>query len=108
MARSGDLYKSSPTMKRGEDGNMGVSKPAAASGEQGAGANMAAGAEDGSIDGAAMKPHVEAMHERHMREMKDMHKRHEDEHGDMHKRHQKEHATLHEIVHGKAHSEKKD
>ena len=119
MASRAKLYDNSPTTKRGDDGKVGISRPSKADGNdmgvsggpalQGGGNGMPVDKEHPQdMGGGDMEAHVAAMHERHMREMKDMHKRHEDEHSDMHKRHQKEHETLHKIVHGEKKPEHKE
>ena len=87
MAKSEKLYKDSPTMKRGEDGHMGVHKPKEADKED---MGLAGGEIEGAGNGMPVHAKMAEMHKRHHEEMKSMHGRHESEAADMHKRHQKE------------------
>lgn len=94
MARSAELYKDSPSLKRDKDsGKMGVSKPSQADAEN---MGLAGGPMPGTPGEMPVALHgaVVDMHDRHEVERKDMHKRHEDEVKDMHKRHLKEVSKL--------------
>ncbi len=71
------LYKESPTLERGEDGNMAVSKKQDKRGEE---------PKPGADGEPAAEPHEEAR----IQEIKDMHTRHETEMKAIHKRHEKE------------------
>ena len=85
MSKSDRLYKDSPKVERKESGDVGISRPSEATGEDiGTDGSPLPGAGDG------MPVAVEQMHDRHSKEMGDMHKRHETEQKDMHKRHSKE------------------
>lgn len=117
MAKSSKLYKDSPSLKRGEDGDVGVQKPSEADAT-----DMGLAGETGQGEGAeqAQMPiethqaherretkhrHVHehlAMHHRHEMEhvthtgdKKELHKKHEAEHADMHDRHHQEVKTMH-------------
>lgn len=80
--KSDKLYSSSPTIKRGSDDKVGVSKPTKADAENMAvSGNPLPGGQDGEMP-------------LHIKQFVDMHDRHEQEMKDMHKRHQKEHEML--------------
>lgn len=72
------LYKDSPKLERGEDGNMQSIKPSSKPQTDG----------ESDMDAPGMEPKEEA----HIQELKDMHKRHEIEMNAYHTRHQKEAA----------------
>lgn len=65
--RSEKMYKESPSLKRGEDGKVGVSKPE----------KKAAGAAGGG-DGA--EKHILEMEQKHAKERMDLYHKHESEH----------------------------
>lgn len=79
MGKSAELYKNSPSVKRGEDGKPGISRPSKADSD-----SMGTGGNPLPTDGDGEMPvhvkQVNDMHERHIQEMKDMHKRHQKEH----------------------------
>lgn len=85
MAKSAKLYSKSPSLKRGDDGEMGVHTPTEADGE-----NM--GAEGNPLpatEGQGQMPiQVHQSNERH-----ELHHKHVHEHLAVHKRHEAEHAT---------------
>lgn len=78
--KSDKLYGDSPTVKRGEDGEMSVKKPSDGGAED-PGATMGPIKEEHEAERTSMhKRHEEeqkSMHERHSKDMKEMHKRHE-------------------------------
>ena len=108
MSRSEKMYKDSPKLERGEDGNMGVKKPSPADAE-----NM--GTAGGAIPGTPGEMPVQAhqaherreMHHKHAHEHLQMHSRHELDHAghkegdksEMHKRHEEELKGMHEKHH---------
>lgn len=76
--KSDRLYKKSPSIKRGQDGKVGISKPTEADAEDmGVSGNPLPG-DDGKMP-ISMEQLMAEMHERHMTELKDMHKRHASE-----------------------------
>lgn len=112
-SRSARLYAASPTLERGEDGNMGVKKPSVeprhetARGDTPQGEQMATGTEGLPVH---MRHHLERgeLHRRHLHEHHQMHHRHQTEHAHhvhgggthstlaaMHERHENERAELH-------------
>lgn len=75
------LYKDSPRLERGEDGNMKATKPSASRQE--------ADKTQGGID---ERQDVTPEEDARIQEIKDMHSRHQKEMEAIHKRHQKEDA----------------
>lgn len=80
-ARHKRLYKDSPKLERGEDGNMKSTKPSEKEKESD---KTQAGVDDVKMDD------VEPSEDARMQEIKDMHSRHQKEMESVHKRHQKE------------------
>lgn len=87
MAKSSKLYKDSPSLKRGESGEMGIEKPSDSDKEDmGLSGNPLPGGGDGMpVD--AHQAEREEMGKKHVQEHKDMNKRQEKEHEAMHARH---------------------
>lgn len=83
MSKSEKLYKDSPKLERGEDGEMGVKKPSEADKE-----NM--GASGNPLPGSSGEMPIEMVHQGQRREM---HHRHATEHLAMHHRQETEHAA---------------
>lgn len=73
------LYKDSPKLERGEDGNMQSVKPSQKEADK-----VQSGIDDVKMD------EVEPSEDARMQEVKDMHSRHQKEMEAIHKRHQKE------------------
>lgn len=98
MMGSKDIYKNSPKLSRGEDGKMGVKKPAAQSGEEEtdeAKEGMPVEAQDTmarhNLDRHMMHTKHEHEHAMHKgSDKKEMHARHAKEHGEMLKKHDAE------------------
>lgn len=78
MSKSAQMYKDSPSVKRGADGKPGVQKPTKASAEDAGLAGNPLPNQEGEMPIHVKQ--VNDMHERHITEMKDMHKRHRTEH----------------------------
>jgi len=111
MARHSRMYKDSPSMERGEDGKMGVTKRGDKETSSEKEADKVQSGDDGVKMTEGMPTHI-----RHAHERMDMHKRHEMEHAvhdhnkagskaEMHGRHQTEMKNMHkrhesEIEHG--------
>lgn len=79
--KSDKLYGDSPSVKRGKDGEVGISKPSDGNVENKAGDGQPIVSKEHDEERASMhKRHEEeqkSMHERHSKDMKEMHKRHE-------------------------------
>lgn len=77
MAKSDKLYNKSPKIERdSESGKVGIKKPTKADAEDmGIEGNELPGAGDG-MPVITHEEAMDAMHDRHINEMKDMHKRH--------------------------------
>ena len=75
------LYRDSPKLERGEDGNMKAKKPSESQKES-----------DKTQAGIDERQSVEPEEDARMQEIKDMHSRHQTEMAAVHKRHQKEDA----------------
>lgn len=126
MSKSNKLYSDSPSLKRGEDGEVGVQKPSEADAD-----NMGVGGSDEQGDPAQMPidthqegerremkhRHVgehlaqhhrhETEHSTHKGDKAELYKKHEAEMADMHKRHQEEMASMHKRHGAGAKTEKK-
>lgn len=75
VQKSDKLYKKSPSIKRGDNGKVGISRPTEADSEDmGVSGNPLPGTE-GQMP-ISIEQLKSDMHERHMTELKDMHKRH--------------------------------
>src|ERR1017187_8676058 len=102
MAKSDRLYKDSPKLERGEDGDVGVKKPSEADGE-----DMGTSGKEGEMPVAVHhSAERHELHHRHVHEALALHRRHETEHathkGDkkpLHKKHEAEHKELHDRHH---------
>lgn len=84
------MYKDSPTVERGEDGNMEIKKKPSEAAKK-------ADAVQGGTDG---EPDMDPSEEARIQEIKDMHTRHETEMKAVHKRHQKEDAKKYDNPNG--------
>lgn len=80
------LYKDSPKLERGEDGNMKAAKPSDKPKADG----------ESDMDAPGIEPH----HASRVQEIKDMHKRHETEMKAIHTRHQKEDSKQYDNPNG--------
>lgn len=101
MSKSEKLYKNSPSLKRGEDGDVGIKKPSEADAE-----NMGVAGDTNENSPGEMPINVHQAAERH-----DMHHKHVHEHLQMHGRHEQEHMTGKEEkgnMHKKHETEMKD
>lgn len=79
QSKSAQMYKNSPSVKRGEDGKTGIHKPTkAAAVDTGLAGNPLP--TDGTGDMPIHVKQYSDMQERHIQELKDMHKRHKTEH----------------------------
>lgn len=81
LPRHKRMYKDSPKLERGEDGNMKAKKPSESRQEA-----------DKVQAGIDERQDVEPEEDARMQEIKDMHSRHQTEMAAVHKRHQKEDA----------------
>jgi hypothetical protein len=104
------MYKDSPKLERGEDGNMKSVKPSDKRGEEPTESEKEADKVQSGTDGMQMhESHAasrRSMHHRHLHEHTMMHHQHELEHahhkGDkasVHEKHEKEYADMHKRHH---------
>lgn len=87
MSKSSKMYKSSPSIKKNEDGKPGIEKPSKADGED---MGIEGNPLEGAGEGEPVDPHSAEraeMGKKHLQEHKDMNKRQETEHEAMTKRH---------------------
>ncbi len=87
MPRHKRMYKDSPQLERGEDGNMQAVKKSSDS-------------PNGTSEQTDGEPDMEPLEEARIQEIKDMHSRHEKEMSAIHKRHQKEDAKKYDNPNG--------
>src|ERR1041385_5025136 len=90
------LYKDSPKLERGEDGNMDPSKKQDKRGEKASEGEKKADEAQSGTDGMKVTEPEQAR----IQEIKDMHSRHEEEMKAIHKRHQKEDAKKYDNPNG--------